>query len=165
MLFLVGWWNSSMFHDTVILSSAFIVLENLWMIWLWDKFLKLICLFFLLFAALVGGVALGLANPTPGCIADKFYLSKFSSFGIFVISGKFVLFYYLFSFYYEGEPEGAGLETSVRASSVECSASATGCYSLKLWNVFLYAYPSQDWHCVLMKLVPLLKLGKLDYLG
>ncbi|XP_071930196.1 probable sodium/metabolite cotransporter BASS4, chloroplastic isoform X2 [Coffea arabica] len=37
--------------------------------------------------ALVGGVALGLANPTPGCIADRLYLSRFSSFGIFVISG------------------------------------------------------------------------------
>ncbi|XP_027163949.1 probable sodium/metabolite cotransporter BASS4, chloroplastic isoform X2 [Coffea eugenioides] len=37
--------------------------------------------------ALIGGVALGLANPTPGCIADRLYLSRFSSFGIFVISG------------------------------------------------------------------------------
>ncbi|GAV60248.1 LOW QUALITY PROTEIN: DUF4137 domain-containing protein [Cephalotus follicularis] len=37
--------------------------------------------------ALIGGVALGLANPTLGCLADKYYLSKFSTFGIFVISG------------------------------------------------------------------------------
>ncbi|KAL3520879.1 hypothetical protein ACH5RR_019028 [Cinchona calisaya] len=37
--------------------------------------------------ALVSGVVVGLANPNPGCIADRFYLSKFSSFGIFVISG------------------------------------------------------------------------------
>ncbi|KAK4798205.1 hypothetical protein SAY86_030531 [Trapa natans] len=37
--------------------------------------------------ALIGGVALGLANPSLGCLADKYYLSKFSTFGIFVISG------------------------------------------------------------------------------
>lgn len=37
--------------------------------------------------ALIGGVALGLANPTPGCLADRYYLSKFSTFGIFIISG------------------------------------------------------------------------------
>uniref|UniRef100_A0A7N0SWT4 Probable sodium/metabolite cotransporter BASS4, chloroplastic n=1 Tax=Kalanchoe fedtschenkoi TaxID=63787 RepID=A0A7N0SWT4_KALFE len=37
--------------------------------------------------ALVTGVALGLANPSLGCIADKYYLSKFSTFGIFFISG------------------------------------------------------------------------------
>ncbi|XP_022747811.1 probable sodium/metabolite cotransporter BASS4, chloroplastic isoform X1 [Durio zibethinus] len=37
--------------------------------------------------ALVGGVAFGLANPTLGCLADKYYLSKFSTFAIFIISG------------------------------------------------------------------------------
>ncbi|XP_071721718.1 probable sodium/metabolite cotransporter BASS4, chloroplastic [Rutidosis leptorrhynchoides] len=37
--------------------------------------------------ALVVGVALGLANPTLGCLADKYYMSKFSTFGIFIISG------------------------------------------------------------------------------
>ncbi|KAF8008955.1 hypothetical protein BT93_J0066 [Corymbia citriodora subsp. variegata] len=37
--------------------------------------------------ALIGGVALGLANPTLGCLADRYYLSKFSTFGIFIISG------------------------------------------------------------------------------
>ncbi|CAK9141692.1 unnamed protein product [Ilex paraguariensis] len=37
--------------------------------------------------ALVGGVALGIANPTLGCLADRYYLSKFSTFGIFIISG------------------------------------------------------------------------------
>uniref|UniRef100_A0A5B7BK82 Probable sodium/metabolite cotransporter BASS4, chloroplastic n=1 Tax=Davidia involucrata TaxID=16924 RepID=A0A5B7BK82_DAVIN len=37
--------------------------------------------------ALVGGVALGLANPSLGCLADRYYLSKFSTFGIFIISG------------------------------------------------------------------------------
>lgn len=37
--------------------------------------------------ALIGGVALGLAYPTPGCLADRYYLSKFSTFGIFIISG------------------------------------------------------------------------------
>ncbi|OIT25534.1 PREDICTED: probable sodium/metabolite cotransporter BASS4, chloroplastic [Nicotiana attenuata] len=37
--------------------------------------------------ALIGGVALGLVNPTLGCLADRYYLSKFSTFGIFIISG------------------------------------------------------------------------------
>ncbi|KAL8533281.1 hypothetical protein ACS0TY_009610 [Phlomoides rotata] len=37
--------------------------------------------------ALISGVLLGLANPRPGCFADRFYLSKISTFGIFVISG------------------------------------------------------------------------------
>lgn len=37
--------------------------------------------------ALVGGVAVGLANPTLGCLADKYSLSEFSTFGIFIISG------------------------------------------------------------------------------
>ncbi|GMI68499.1 hypothetical protein like AT3G56160 [Hibiscus trionum] len=37
--------------------------------------------------ALTSGVAFGLANPTLGCLADKYHLSKFSPFGIFVISG------------------------------------------------------------------------------
>lgn len=38
-------------------------------------------------AALICGVLLGLANPGPGCLADKLYVSKISTFGIFVISG------------------------------------------------------------------------------
>ncbi|XP_038900991.1 probable sodium/metabolite cotransporter BASS4, chloroplastic [Benincasa hispida] len=37
--------------------------------------------------ALVTGVAVGVANPSLGCLADRYYLSKFSTFGIFVISG------------------------------------------------------------------------------
>ncbi|EYU37191.1 hypothetical protein MIMGU_mgv1a010978mg [Erythranthe guttata] len=37
--------------------------------------------------ALVSGVVLGLVNPSLGCLADTYYLSKFSTFGIFVISG------------------------------------------------------------------------------
>ncbi|KAL7109180.1 hypothetical protein ACP275_06G159000 [Erythranthe tilingii] len=37
--------------------------------------------------ALVSGVVLGLANPSLGCLADTYYLSKFSTFGIFIISG------------------------------------------------------------------------------
>lgn len=41
----------------------------------------------ILCAALVGGVALGFANPNLGCLADSYSLSKFSTFGIFIISG------------------------------------------------------------------------------
>ncbi|KAI4295065.1 hypothetical protein MLD38_040673 [Melastoma candidum] len=37
--------------------------------------------------ALISGVVLGLVNPNPGCLADKFCLSKFSTFSIFIISG------------------------------------------------------------------------------
>ncbi|XP_040940210.1 probable sodium/metabolite cotransporter BASS4, chloroplastic isoform X2 [Gossypium hirsutum] len=37
--------------------------------------------------ALTSGVAFGLVNPTLGCLADKCNLSKFSTFGIFVVSG------------------------------------------------------------------------------
>ncbi|KAF5794504.1 putative sodium bile acid cotransporter, sodium/solute symporter superfamily [Helianthus annuus] len=37
--------------------------------------------------ALIGGVALGLANPTLGCLAHKYHVSKVSTFGIFFISG------------------------------------------------------------------------------
>ncbi|MBA0743509.1 hypothetical protein Gogos_006176 [Gossypium gossypioides] len=37
-------------------------------------------------AALTSGVAFGLVNPTLGCLADKCNLSKFSTFGIFVVS-------------------------------------------------------------------------------
>ncbi|EPS60823.1 hypothetical protein M569_13979, partial [Genlisea aurea] len=37
--------------------------------------------------ALSSGVVLGLANPTLGCLADAYRLSKFSTFGIFFISG------------------------------------------------------------------------------
>lgn len=42
---------------------------------------------YLYYAALVSGVALGVVNPALGCLADKYYLSKVSTFGIFVISG------------------------------------------------------------------------------
>ncbi|CAA2973712.1 probable sodium metabolite cotransporter BASS4, chloroplastic [Olea europaea subsp. europaea] len=37
--------------------------------------------------ALVCGVAFGLSNPGLGCLADRYGLSKFSTFGIFIISG------------------------------------------------------------------------------
>ncbi|XP_060172300.1 probable sodium/metabolite cotransporter BASS4, chloroplastic isoform X2 [Lycium barbarum] len=37
--------------------------------------------------ALIGGVALGFANPALGCLADRYYLSKISTFGIFIVSG------------------------------------------------------------------------------
>ncbi|XP_021757409.1 probable sodium/metabolite cotransporter BASS4, chloroplastic [Chenopodium quinoa] len=37
--------------------------------------------------ALIGGVILGLANPALGCAADRYYLSKVSTFCIFIISG------------------------------------------------------------------------------
>ncbi|KVI05061.1 probable sodium/metabolite cotransporter BASS4, chloroplastic [Cynara cardunculus var. scolymus] len=37
--------------------------------------------------ALIGGVALGLTNPSLGCLAHSYHLSKFSTFGIFIISG------------------------------------------------------------------------------
>ncbi|KAJ4831742.1 putative sodium/metabolite cotransporter bass4, chloroplastic [Turnera subulata] len=37
--------------------------------------------------ALVSGVALGLANPGLGCLADRYSVSKFSTFAIFIISG------------------------------------------------------------------------------
>ncbi|KAM0940366.1 putative sodium bile acid cotransporter, sodium/solute symporter superfamily [Dioscorea sansibarensis] len=37
--------------------------------------------------ALVGGIAVGLADPTLGCLAHKFSLSRVSTFGIFFISG------------------------------------------------------------------------------
>ncbi|XP_026417695.1 probable sodium/metabolite cotransporter BASS4, chloroplastic [Papaver somniferum] len=37
--------------------------------------------------ALVSGVVLGLVNPTLGCLAHQYSVSKFSTFGIFLISG------------------------------------------------------------------------------
>ncbi|GMH11570.1 hypothetical protein Nepgr_013411 [Nepenthes gracilis] len=37
--------------------------------------------------ALIGGVVFGLANPSIGCLADRYYLSKMSTFCIFIISG------------------------------------------------------------------------------
>ncbi|WOL01601.1 putative sodium/metabolite cotransporter BASS4, chloroplastic [Canna indica] len=37
--------------------------------------------------ALLSGIALGLANPTPGCVAHRLSLSRFSTCGIFFISG------------------------------------------------------------------------------
>lgn len=39
-------------------------------------------------AALLSGISFGLSNPGPGCLAHKYSLSKFSTFGIFLISGK-----------------------------------------------------------------------------
>ncbi|XP_050113494.1 probable sodium/metabolite cotransporter BASS4, chloroplastic isoform X5 [Malus sylvestris] len=36
---------------------------------------------------LVGGAALGLANPSLGCLADSYSFTKFSTFGVFIISG------------------------------------------------------------------------------
>lgn len=39
------------------------------------------------YAALVTAVAAGFANPSLGCLADRYYLSKFSTVGIFVVSG------------------------------------------------------------------------------
>ncbi|XP_051217081.1 probable sodium/metabolite cotransporter BASS4, chloroplastic isoform X2 [Lolium perenne] len=37
--------------------------------------------------ALIGGIALALLDPTLGCLAHKYSLSKYSTFGIFIISG------------------------------------------------------------------------------
>ncbi|PIA59032.1 hypothetical protein AQUCO_00400111v1 [Aquilegia coerulea] len=37
--------------------------------------------------ALISGVALGLASPGLGCLAHQYSMSKFSTFGIFIISG------------------------------------------------------------------------------
>ncbi|CAN6452504.1 unnamed protein product [Victoria cruziana] len=37
--------------------------------------------------ALLSGISFGLSNPGPGCLAHKYSLSKFSTFGIFLISG------------------------------------------------------------------------------
>ncbi|OWM73665.1 probable sodium/metabolite cotransporter BASS4, chloroplastic [Punica granatum] len=37
--------------------------------------------------ALISGVTFGLVNPTPGCIASRYPLTKFATFGIFFISG------------------------------------------------------------------------------
>ena len=39
-------------------------------------------------AALISAVALGMANPTLGCYAHKYSLSKFTTFGIFFISDE-----------------------------------------------------------------------------
>ncbi|KAE9465401.1 hypothetical protein C3L33_02689, partial [Rhododendron williamsianum] len=61
-----GW--AVMSHPTVYLSSVEVGFSN-------------VC------AALVGGVMFGLVNPSLGCLADRYYLSKFSTFGIFIISG------------------------------------------------------------------------------
>ncbi|XP_070660709.1 probable sodium/metabolite cotransporter BASS4, chloroplastic [Malus domestica] len=36
---------------------------------------------------LVGGAALGLANPSLGCLADSYSFTKVSTFGVFIISG------------------------------------------------------------------------------
>ncbi|KAJ0721676.1 putative sodium bile acid cotransporter, sodium/solute symporter superfamily [Helianthus annuus] len=40
-----------------------------------------------LVAALIGGVAFALINPSPGCFAHRYQVSKFSIIGIFLISG------------------------------------------------------------------------------
>ncbi|XP_047956981.1 probable sodium/metabolite cotransporter BASS4, chloroplastic [Salvia hispanica] len=53
----------------------------------WTKSLTKIASDNFLPLALICGVLLGLANPGPGCLADKLYVSKISTFGIFVISG------------------------------------------------------------------------------
>ncbi|KAL1541313.1 putative sodium/metabolite cotransporter bass4, chloroplastic [Salvia divinorum] len=53
----------------------------------WTKSLAKIASENFLPLALICGVLLGLANPGPGCLADKLYVSKISTFGIFVISG------------------------------------------------------------------------------
>lgn len=37
--------------------------------------------------ALITGVTIGLANPVPGCLAQKYSLSNWSTFGIFLVSG------------------------------------------------------------------------------
>lgn len=58
----------------MLVPFSFLLIKNL-----------LVCVMFR--AALVGGVLLGLANPGLGCLADRYYLSKFSTFGIFIISG------------------------------------------------------------------------------
>ncbi|GJN21208.1 hypothetical protein PR202_gb08668 [Eleusine coracana subsp. coracana] len=47
---------------------------------------EVICVY-LVVKALVGGVILALLDPTLGCIAHGYSLAKYSSFGIFVISG------------------------------------------------------------------------------
>jgi hypothetical protein len=39
-------------------------------------------------AALITGVTIGLVNPVPGCLAQKYSLSNWSTFGIFLVSGK-----------------------------------------------------------------------------
>ncbi|AQK71494.1 putative sodium/metabolite cotransporter BASS4 chloroplastic [Zea mays] len=41
--------------------------------------------------ALIGGIILGLLDPTLGCLAHKYSLSKYSTFGIFVISVPILL--------------------------------------------------------------------------
>lgn len=43
--------------------------------------------YLMVLAALVSGVGIGFVNPSLGCLADAYYLSKFSTFGIFIISG------------------------------------------------------------------------------
>lgn len=61
----------------------------------------LVCVMFR--AALVGGVLLGLANPGLGCLADRYYLSKFSTFGIFfIISGLSLRIIIIFNVYIDG---------------------------------------------------------------
>lgn len=55
---------------------------------------------YLLSVALVCGVAFGVADPTLGCLAHKYSLSRVSTFGIFFISGNFsnVYLYFFSSF-------------------------------------------------------------------
>lgn len=49
--------------------------------------------FWLLGAALIGGVTLGFVNPSLGGIAHRYHVAKFSTFGIFIISGKMILLF------------------------------------------------------------------------
>ncbi|KAF6165958.1 hypothetical protein GIB67_012855 [Kingdonia uniflora] len=52
------------------------------------NFLPIVCFLTTnIFPALVCGITLGLANPSLGCLAHRYSMSKFSTFGIFLISG------------------------------------------------------------------------------
>lgn len=99
-------------------------------------------------AALVGGVALGLANPTLGCLADSYNLSKFSTFGIFAIAGKkrpyiFSLFDVLWDGTYILCHKGLTLRTEEIGATAEawpvglfglvCSKHLSACHCLILY--------------------------------
>lgn len=56
-----------------------------------DISIRCLCFVGYLFAALVSGVGLGFANPTIGCLADKYSFTKISTCGIFVISGDSIM--------------------------------------------------------------------------
>ncbi|KAK2973938.1 hypothetical protein RJ640_001406 [Escallonia rubra] len=77
-------------------AIAHVIFEMMWLKWVLEELRRPMTMPMKLYsdnkaaisiATLVGGVALGLANPSLGCLADRFYLSKFSTFGVFVISG------------------------------------------------------------------------------